>query len=90
MRGTEVTIPGVCVDGGKVFGKLRGCGAEFDGVSVDSVVDELAEPALLGLCKISVFQSSVADELAEPALLALCKIWVFQSSTADAWYVRLL
>jgi hypothetical protein len=63
MRGTEVTIPGVCVedDGGKVFGKLRGCGAEFDGVTVDSVADELAEPALLGLCKILVFQSSTAD-----------------------------
>ena len=63
MRGTEVTIPGVCVedDGGKVFGKLRGCGAEFDGVRVDSVADELAEPALLGLCKISAFQSSTAN-----------------------------
>jgi hypothetical protein len=63
MRGTEVTIPGVCVedDGGKVFGKLSSCGAEFDSVRVDSVGDELAEAGLLGLCKISVFQSSTAD-----------------------------
>jgi len=53
MRGTEVTISGICVrdDGGKVFGRLGGCSIEFDSV----------RPALLGICNILIFQSSTAD-----------------------------